>query len=128
MGQATEEERTADRLQILMNQEVESFWESYQKSVQNDKNPQWKEKIKTVDDKIVLAVDPKSTEEEGTRRWPNANPDESQHWNLERMKYQIHSLLFQYLYRSLFQWFIIVPEIKYKFFKKFVYILKYQSF
>ena len=64
MGQATEEERTADRLQILMNQEVESFWESYQKSVQNDKNPQWKEKIKTIDDKIVLAVDPKSTEEE----------------------------------------------------------------
>ena len=38
--------------------------ESYQKVIPNDKNPQWKEKIKTNDDKIVLAVDPKSTEEE----------------------------------------------------------------
>ena len=27
----------------------------------------------------------------GTRRWPNANPDESQHRNLERMKNQIYS-------------------------------------
>ena len=38
--------------------------ESYQKVIPNDKNPQWKEKIKTIDDKIVLAVDPKSTEED----------------------------------------------------------------
>ena len=38
--------------------------ESYQKVIPNDKNPQWKEKIKTNDDKIVLVVDPKSTEEE----------------------------------------------------------------
>ena len=38
--------------------------QSYQKAVPNDKNPQWKEKIKTNQDKIVLAVDPKSTEEE----------------------------------------------------------------
>ena len=45
-------------------EDVESSWESYQKSVPNDKNPQWKEKIKTNEDKVVLAVDPKSTEEE----------------------------------------------------------------
>ena len=32
-------------------------------TIPND-NPQWKEKIKTNCDKIVLAVDPKSTEEE----------------------------------------------------------------
>ena len=35
--------------------------ESYQMA---DKSPQWKEKIKTNCDQIVLAVDPKSTEEE----------------------------------------------------------------
>ena len=46
------------------NEDVESSWETYQKSVPNDKNPQWKEKVKTIDDKVVLAVDPKSTEEE----------------------------------------------------------------
>ena len=39
--------------------------ESYQMAtIPNDTNPQWKEKIKTNCDKIVLAVDPKSTEEE----------------------------------------------------------------
>ncbi len=36
----------------------------YQKIIPNDKNPQWKEKIKTNNDKIVLVVDPKSTEKE----------------------------------------------------------------
>ena len=46
------------------NEDVESSWETYQKSVPNDKNPQWKEKVKTIDDKVVLSVDPKSTEEE----------------------------------------------------------------
>ena len=39
--------------------------------------------------------------------------DESQHRNLARMKNQIYSLLFQYLYQSLFQWYIVGPEIKY---------------
>ena len=38
--------------------------ESYRKVIPNDKNAQWKEKIKTNDEKIVLVVDPKSTEEE----------------------------------------------------------------
>ena len=40
--------------------------ESYQMAVLNDNgnNPQWKEKIKTNKDSIVLAVDPRSTEEE----------------------------------------------------------------
>ena len=38
--------------------------QSYQKAVPNDKNPQWKEKIETNENKIILAVDPKSTEEE----------------------------------------------------------------
>ena len=40
--------------------------ESYQMAVLNDNgtNPQWKEKIRTNKDNIVLAVDPKSTEEE----------------------------------------------------------------
>ena len=38
--------------------------ESNQKVIPNDKNPQWKEKIKANDDKIVLVVDPKTTEEE----------------------------------------------------------------
>ena len=39
--------------------------ESYQMAtIPNDINPQWKEKIKTNCDKIVLAVDPKSNEEE----------------------------------------------------------------
>ena len=33
-------------------------------TIPNDMNPQWKEKIKTNDDKIVLVGDPKSTEEE----------------------------------------------------------------
>ena len=46
------------------NEDVESSWESYQKSVPNDKNPQWKEKLKTNDNKIVLVVNPMSTEEE----------------------------------------------------------------
>ena len=46
------------------NEDVESSWESYRKSVLNDKNPQWKEKVKTIDDKVVLAVDPKSTKKE----------------------------------------------------------------
>ena len=38
--------------------------ESYQKVIPNDKNPQWKEKLKTNDNKIVLVVNPMSTEEE----------------------------------------------------------------
>ena len=93
MGQATEEERTADRLQILMNQEVEYFWESYQKSVQNDKNPQWKEKIRTNDDKIVLAVDTKSTEEErATNRMQilmNLSTETWKEWNFNKYIYLI---------------------------------------
>lgn len=44
-------------------QEIE---EPYQMADLNDNgtNPQWKEKIRTNEDKIVFAVDPKSSEEE----------------------------------------------------------------
>ena len=38
--------------------------ESYQKVLPNEKNPQWKEKIKTNDDKIDLVVDPPQSAEE----------------------------------------------------------------
>jgi hypothetical protein len=40
--------------------------ESYQKAVpnENENSPKWKERIKTDNDKIVLAVEPKSTDEE----------------------------------------------------------------
>ena len=57
------------------SQEYEDV-ESYQKAVPNDKNPQWKEKIKTNDDKIVLAVDPKSTKEERAADRPKPGKNE----------------------------------------------------
>ena len=73
------------------NEDVESSWESYQKSVPNDKNPQWKEKIKTNDDKIVLAVDPKSTEEErAAERMQiliNLSTETWKEWNIKHIPY-----------------------------------------
>jgi hypothetical protein len=65
-GHIMDQQLTIAVLLTLLQPLVQAYEdvESYQKVIPNDKNPQWKEKINTNDAKIVLAVDPKSTEEE----------------------------------------------------------------
>ena len=66
--------------------------ESYQMAtIPNDMNPQWKEKIKTNCDKIVLAVDPKSTEEEiAADRMKILMNLGTETWKEWKIKYQLH--------------------------------------